>query len=122
MHEISVAQAVLEAAEREVREHGGGLIRRVRCRVGVLQQIVPELLSEAFGCVVERSRHRGAGIDVDKAPVTIDCATCGHQSVSEDWRVTCPECDSFEVRITGGDELELTGITLERTSGDSGSS
>jgi hydrogenase nickel incorporation protein HypA/HybF len=120
VHEFAIAQSVLEAAEQEARQHGRGRIQQVRCRIGVLQQIVPELLTEVFTCLVESSEHRGAVLEIDKEPATIDCVKCGRSNQSDEWRVDCPDCGSIEVRISGGDELLLTSITVELEDGDPG--
>lgn len=113
MHEMSIAQSILAAAEDEAARHGGGRLRRVRCSVGVLQQIVPELLTEAIGCLVEGTERDGLEIDIQPSPVTLRCSACGRDSESTTWRVDCPACGSLEITIEGGDDILLTGITME---------
>ncbi len=113
MHELSIAQSVLEIAEQEAQRQGFHRIRSIRCRIGVLQQVVPELLDSAFGCLIEATEHVDAELIVEKAPVIIHCDSCGEHVASAAYRVDCPRCGSFNVQIIGGDELELVGITLE---------
>jgi len=120
VHEFSIAQSVYQIAEQEARQHAGGRIRQVRCRVGVLQQVVPELLAESFDCIVDSSGHAGAELVIDKVPVEILCGDCGQRSTATEWRVDCPGCGSTEVQISGGDELELCELILEEADEDPG--
>ncbi len=115
MHEMSIAQSVLAVAEEEAARHGGGRLRSVQCTVGVLQQIVPDLLTEAIHCLVEGTDQAGIEVDIRPAPVTLRCSACGRDGESTIWRVDCPACGSLDVTIDGGDEILLTGITTEKS-------
>ena len=120
MHEFGIARTLLETAERQARQHGAGRILEVRCRVGVLQPIIPELLTEAFRCLADASGHAGARLRIERVPVAIRCRRCGQSTSSLDWQINCPGCGSFDVQVDGGQELELVGLTAEASDADRG--
>jgi len=120
MHEFSIAEAILQVAREEADRHGGGRVRTVRCRIGIMRQVVPELLVEAFAHLAAEAGWGGASLDIQTAPVRVRCGACGGATPSEVVRFDCPLCGAVDVRLEDGDELEVTGLTLESGDGDPG--
>jgi len=53
MHELSVAQAILDAVKGEAEKHPGARPLRVGVRVGELSGVNPDSLSFCFECLVQ---------------------------------------------------------------------
>jgi hydrogenase nickel incorporation protein HypA/HybF len=49
----------------------------------------------------------GAIAELVLVPVTGSCSSCGGEFRSDDAVSACPSCGSFELVLTGGDELTL---------------
>lgn len=113
MHELSIAVALLDAAQAEARSHHAERIVRLKCRVGAARQIMPDLLQDAFAVAREGSLAAGAVLDVETVGMTLKCRACGTQQELQGWQFTCPACGSEQVELSGGDMLELSSIELE---------
>lgn len=113
MHELSIAEALLEVCEREVTAHGGGTIERACVAVGELSGVEPDLLRFAWEAVVAGGPHAGAALDVEFRPASQTCGDCGEIATraAGSWMRICPECGQ-PLRVEGGDELDLLRVTL----------
>ena len=118
MHELSIAQSILEVAQAEARRHGAARIVRILCRIGCLRQAHTSLLGEAFDLAKTGTLAADAKLTVETVGMGLDCSGCGTHTELEGWRFDCPGCGSTAVQLSGGDELELTSMDLEVSDGD----
>ena len=44
------------------------------------------------------------------------CRACGQEVEPEAWPLACPNCSSFELAISGGEELSVEAIQIEGSS------
>jgi hydrogenase nickel incorporation protein HypA/HybF len=110
MHELSIAEAVLGIVERHAR---GRRVTRVELSVGHLRQVVPPALEFAFELVSEGTAAEGAELVIEEVPASATCGSCGSRSTLRAFPAQCPECRSFDVEVTGGDELLVDALELE---------
>jgi hydrogenase nickel incorporation protein HypA/HybF len=113
MHELSIAQSLLEAALTEARRAGATRITRVSCRIGDLRQIDSRLMAEAFEAVRCGTLCDQAELAVEKSYVQARCRQCERCFEVRDWDWQCPACKAEGVILGGGDELELVSIEAE---------
>lgn len=113
MHEIAIAKAIVEGACAEAHRLGSTGVRRVRCRVGVLRQIDSDLLRDAFELARGESACGRASLEVEAAPMTARCPSCGTGFEIASWDWSCPRCGAEGLDLRGGDELEIVSITPE---------
>lgn len=113
MHELSIATELVDAAVREAAKHGARRIESLVCRVGMMQQIVPSILAEAFQIAAAGSPAEGATLEIQTIAPHVLCRSCGADSEQTEWSFACPKCGSSDVRTEGGDELILASISLE---------
>lgn len=112
MHELSYGEGVLQAVEQRA---AGRPVARVGVRVGCLHRVVPDAFEQSFQLVAAGGIADGARTDVVVVPAQVDCRACGERSESPDAAMACPRCGSFEVEVTGGDELVLEWIEYRTT-------
>lgn len=113
MHEVGLAEAVLEAVERRA---AGRRVSRARVRAGALLRVVEPSMDQAFRLVSEGSVAEGAAIEVIVTPARITCRTCGHRGDTDDPLAVCAMCGGDDVDVTGGDELVLESIEIAEAS------
>lgn len=113
MHELSIAQSLVEIACAEGRRAGAAKITRLNCRIGALRQIDDLTLHDAFEIAREGTRCAGAKLAIEHIPLMSFCRRCGSEFAVERWRWNCPACDSEGEPLPGGDELELTSIEAD---------
>jgi hydrogenase nickel incorporation protein HypA/HybF len=110
MHELSVASAIIDTATRHA---GGRRITVVSVRVGYLRQVVPESLAFYFEHVARDTACDGARLELEVVPAFLRCDACTHEWALDDAVFRCPACAATDVRVAGGDELEVESIEIE---------
>lgn len=110
MHELSLAASIAEIAHRHAR---GRKVTRVHVAVGHLRQAVPSALAFGFELVTMGTVLEGAALQVRGVPLGGRCRLCSQEVEPETWPLACPVCSSFELAITGGEELYVEALEIE---------
>ena len=113
MHELAVAQALVEQVDAVIDQHQAGSATSIRVRIGPLAGVVPELLATAFPLAAVGSRMEGAELDFVHAPIRVRCQTCGAETEAAMNRLICGACGDWHTQIISGDELLLESVELE---------
>lgn len=113
MHELSVAQALVEQIENIVREQQACRATSFRVRIGPLSGVVPDLLASAFPLAAAGSRVEHAKMDFVEAPVRVRCQTCGAETEAAMNRLLCGTCGDWHTQLISGDELILESVELQ---------
>jgi hydrogenase nickel incorporation protein HypA/HybF len=88
-------------------------VTRVEVAVGHLRQAAPSALSFGFELVTMGTPLEGAKLHVRQVPVRGRCRHCGEEVEPEAWPLACPVCASFELAITGGEELYVEALEVD---------
>ena len=110
MHELSIAGALVEIAERHAR---GRRVLKVEVKVGHLRQVVPSALEFAFELVAKGTTLEGAELEMSVVPAAGTCRGCGADTPLPDFPLHCESCGGFDVEITRGEELLVDSLELE---------
>lgn len=113
MHELAVAQALVEQVDEVIRKHGAASASLIRVRIGPLAGVVPELLGSAFPLAAAGRRMARAVLDLVVAPIRVRCQTCGAETEAAMNRLVCGVCGDWRTQVIGGDELLLESVELE---------
>ncbi|HXF56491.1 MAG TPA: hydrogenase maturation nickel metallochaperone HypA [Actinomycetota bacterium] len=111
MHEVALAEAILEAA---LRRAAGRRLRRVRVRVGALHRVTLPAMDQAFALAADGTVAQDARLELVVVPVVAACRACGYREEGEAPLPVCPRCGSPDLKLSGGDELLLESIEVER--------
>ena len=112
MHELSIAENLIEVIDAHVAEGGFARCTAVTVRVGLLTAVDEEALSFAFESLCEQSGHDVIELGVERTFPIAEC-TCGHSFEVTDLLYECPECGSVTAPMRGGDELEVIRLEVE---------
>jgi hydrogenase nickel incorporation protein HypA/HybF len=113
MHEMSIAQSLMNLIADEARREGFAHVRRVRLKLGALGHVEPAALLFCFDAVARGTVAQGASLDVETVPGAGWCPRC-HRSVAIAQRYDlCPSCGQSHVQMTTGDELRLAELEVE---------
>ena len=116
MHELAVAQALVEQVNAVIDQHGAALASQIRVRIGPLAGVVPELLASAFPLAAAGSRMEHAELEFAHAPIQVRCQTCGLDTEAAMNRLICGACGDWHTQVISGDELLLESVELETAS------
>ena len=110
MHELTIAASIADIVRRQAR---GRRVTRVEVAVGHLRQAAPSALSFGFELVSAGTPLEGARLSIRQVPMRGRCRVCGQEVEPETWPLACPGCSSFELAISGGEELCVEAIEIE---------
>ncbi len=68
MHELSLAQSVVEIVEEAARREGAARVASVRLELGELSHVEPESLAFAFEVAAREGSARGARLEICRTP------------------------------------------------------
>ena len=88
MHELSVAQALVEQVQALVVQHGAQGVARIRLRIGPLAGVVPDLLATAFPLAAAGTALQDAELECLPSPLRVRCQACMPSSLRADRRMT----------------------------------
>ena len=113
MHEVALAQGVLDTVLKEAARHGGGHIPEIRLRVGRLSRVAPESLQLAFEALSRGTCAEGAKLLIEPVPLRVRCRSCQAESEVAPERMVCPACGGREVEVVAGMDLLLESFELQ---------
>ena len=111
MHELSIAQSLVEIASEAAVEVKATKVDAVHLRVGVLSGIVKDALLFSYDIVVENTILAGSRLEIEELPIIVYCPECDRQSTLPNMqRFRCEQCDQLTADIVQGKELEITSL------------
>lgn len=113
MHEMSMAQSILQAALAELKKHPAARLKTARVVVGEQRAVAPDTLRFAFGALARDTAAQGARLAIERRPAAARCRRCGWTGAIAIPRYACGACRGGELEMTGGDELYLESLEVE---------
>ncbi|MCL6599578.1 hydrogenase maturation nickel metallochaperone HypA [Alicyclobacillus macrosporangiidus] len=119
MHELSIAQSLVELAIEAAADAGIKPVKAVHLKLGTLSGVVKESLEFSFDIVTEGTPLEGARLVIEEVPVKVFCPDCREAHVlPEPFPMRCPVCGVKTGQVLEGREIEL--YALEGGEGDAG--
>lgn len=108
MHEISVAQSMMDVVAESARQRNIRQVRRINLIIGEWSAISPEALTTCFEMVAQESGElfAGAQLVIRQALATGECLTCGERFPADITGLSCPDCGGA-ARLIAGTELAV---------------
>lgn len=113
MHELAIAQNVLEVVLEEGRRHRLAQVTSIRIQVGALAAVVPAALSFCFEMVSQNTMAAGARLDIETIPAVARCSECLETFTIEDHVFVCPRCREPAIDLVSGRELLVASLEGE---------
>ena len=115
MHELSIAQALVEQVQSiATNEHSK--ITTITVSIGTLSGVDPEALDQAFTIAVDDTPLKDSKLQIEKNPARVICHSCNKESSPDFPFFACQHCNSFDFEIISGRDLLLKSIELESLS------
>lgn len=113
MHELSIAQSLLDIVLEESERHGLKKVIAIRLQVGEMAAVVPDALNFCFESLSERTVAAGATLQIETLPVVARCSQCRISFEVENQNFVCPQCGYPALELVSGRELSVVGIEGE---------
>ena len=112
MHELGIAQNILDIVQQNVPDGQGAAVRRIRVRIGQLSGVIPDSLKFCFSALLSDTEMNQADLVMETIPTVSRCRDCLHRFEVEDFVFSCPSCDGVNLDLISGKELEIVNIEL----------
>ena len=113
MHELALAQSILEAGRQEMRQRKLKKLTAMHVSVGGLSHVEPANLVFCFDAVVKGTDLDGCELVVHKTGIVARCNRCGREFPVTGGNFKCPDCALADVELAGEGELTLTSIEAQ---------
>jgi hydrogenase nickel incorporation protein HypA/HybF len=113
MHELSIAQSVIQIVEKSMPSDFNKQISYVHLQIGQLSGIEIDALEFAFSIMKEKSKIPFSQLVIEKLNGEARCNNCGYVFAISSYGESCPDCNNFDIAITKGKEMKV--IRIEAT-------
>ncbi|HEY5789090.1 MAG TPA: hydrogenase maturation nickel metallochaperone HypA [Gammaproteobacteria bacterium] len=113
MHEMSLAEGILQILEQNSRSQGFARVTRVRLELGRLSHVEPEALAFCFEVVARDTLAAGAVLELLRVDGQGWCEECAASVPIDSHYAACPRCGGYRVATTGGTEMRVKELEVE---------
>jgi len=113
MHEMSLCEGVLQILQTEAKNQGFTKVKTVWLEIGDLSSVEPDAMLFSFDVVTRNSLADGAKLEIIHVPGDAWCMQCSKNVPVKQRFDECPECGSYQLQITGGDEMKIKELEVE---------
>jgi hydrogenase nickel incorporation protein HypA/HybF len=111
MHELSLAQAVVDAVAERL---GEAEVATVTLEIGKLSGVVVESIRFCFPIVADGTTLAGATLVIEEPPGAARCRDCGREFELDDPILLCPGCDGANVAVESGGDFRIRSVEVSR--------
>lgn len=113
MHEMSLAEGVVQLVEDAARADGCGKVRAVWLELGQLACVEQEALRFCFDAVARGTIAQGARLEITEIPGRGRCESCDGDVPVNTLYDPCPICGGYRIQVIGGDEMRVKELEVE---------
>jgi hydrogenase nickel incorporation protein HypA/HybF len=113
MHEMSLAEGVLQIVEDAAAAQGFTRVKTVWLEIGRLSSVEPEAMRFCFDVVTKDSLADGAALEIIDVPGMGQCMACTQVVEISAVYDPCPACGEYPVQPTGGTEMRVKELEVE---------
>jgi hydrogenase nickel incorporation protein HypA/HybF len=113
MHEMGIANSILDAVKKEAARYPGAQPRKVGVKIGELTAVDPEALRFCFEVLVQETEMDGLELKIEICPRLHQCLSCSVEFPVRDYDFVCPHCGSLNSKCISGDELQLAYLEID---------
>ncbi len=113
MHEMSIAQNIVEIVNEILQEHPEYQIQKVYVDIGELMAVVPESLHFCYQAITENTPLEKSELVINTIPIRAVCQNCQEEFELDSFLFICPECGSSDLKELSGRELKIKNLEVD---------
>ena len=113
MHEVTVAQGIIDVVVERCRASGFAKVHAVHVTIGVLSSVMPDALRFSFDAVARGTPVEGAALVIREVAAEAHCEDCEAYFAARSRVATCPRCKGVRCVVRGGDELRVSALEVD---------
>ncbi len=113
MHELSLAENIVEIANKALAEHHKTCVNEIILDIGCLTCVEPEALRSALDIYSSQDNWKKVSYVFNEIKGRGKCKNCGNQFDMNDFFTVCDKCHGMNIEIIKGKEFKIRAITME---------
>jgi hydrogenase nickel incorporation protein HypA/HybF len=113
MHEMAVCEGILQVLEEQAAAQHYRRVKKVWLEIGALAGIEIEAMRFSFDVVTRDSLADGAALEIVERPGQAWCMQCMKVVPIGQRYDGCPDCGSYQLQVTGGEEMKIRELEVE---------
>ncbi len=113
MHELSVAQNIIETIELNVPKNELRNVREVLLKVGEFSGVVTDSLKFSYEVITSGTEIQNSVLKIENILFSLKCNSCGSITANSFGLRECAECLKTDTEVLSGEELIVSEIVLE---------
>jgi len=112
MHEMSICEGIVDVLEEQAVSQNFKKVEKVRLEIGPLSGVEIEALRFCFDAVTRGTIAENAALEILETRGEAWCLKCAKTVVVKQRFDACPDCGSYQLQVTGGDELRIKDLEV----------
>lgn len=113
MHEMSLAEGIVQVLETEGAKQGFTQVKTVWLEIGALAGVEVSALEFAFEVVQRGTLVENAQLKIINLPAHAWCMPCAQGVEIRQRFEACPLCGSYQLQVSAGDEMRIKELEVE---------
>ena len=113
MHEMSLAEGVLQLIEDAAKQQNFAAVKTVWLEIGQLSGVEVEAMKFCFDAVTRDSIAQKARLEIIALPGAGWCMACAVTVPMSQVFGECPHCGGHQMQVTGGTEMRLKELEVD---------
>ena len=113
MHELSIANTILNIVINEKMIKNLPEINTIGLKIGALSGILPDALEFSFDAIKKDTPLANTQLEITEIPVSGICGSCNTKFQVSDLIFACPECHSTSIKVDQGQEMDIDYLEIE---------
>jgi len=113
MHEMALAEGILQLVEETALREHAQRVKLVVLEIGQLSTVEPEALKFCFDAVTKGSIANDAALEIVHVPGVGWCMECAATLPMQELFGACPQCGGYQMQATGGTEMRVKEIEID---------
>lgn len=112
MHELGIAQGILDIAVEHARREPGRQVRSIQVAIGALSCVDTQALAFGWEAVARGSVAEGSRLEIERKPGRGFCVPCGQELEVRELGAPCLQCGHYQWLLISGDELKVLSMEV----------
>jgi hydrogenase nickel incorporation protein HypA/HybF len=113
MHELSIAQNILDIATDQAKDKHFDKIISIKVKIGELAAVDPGSLLFSFDIIKAETKFSDVTLEIEEIPLKCFCENCETESKIDNFLFVCANCESTNIKVISGEELTISEIEVE---------
>ena len=113
MHEMSLCEGIVQILEEQALEQNYPRVKKVWLEIGALSGVEIPAMEFSYEVVCRGTLAEDSELEIIQTPATAWCMQCAKTVEVKQRYDACPECNGYQLQVTGGDQMKIKELEVE---------